>query len=119
MKPDNATFTSAREPGRGYHDLGGLDAGPVDYAVTEANPWEKLSVVIGNALGPKGAKVLRTDEIRRVREEMGVVLYNELRYFEKNIEAIRRLLIEKSLIQPEELESRMAQVAQQIAEHGR
>ena len=116
MKPDNATFTSAREPGRGYHDLGGLDAGPVDYAVTEAKPWERLSVVIGNALGPKGAKVLRTE--RSVAYARKWVWFSN-GYFEKNIEAIRRLLVEKSLIQPEELESRMAQVAQQIAEHGR
>src|SRR5215204_5419374 len=119
MKPDNRTFTSARESGRGYHDLGGLDAGPVEHEVTEANRWEKLAIVVGNALGPKGAKILRTDEIRRVREEMGVVLYNELGYFEKNVEAIRRLLVDKGVIEPQELESRMAQIGKRIGEDGR
>ena len=78
MKSDNSRLTSAKEPGRGYHDLGGLDAGPIDTDVTQAKPWEKLAVVVGNALGPKGAKVVRTDEVRRACEEMGADLYNRL-----------------------------------------
>ena len=117
--PDNTSFSSAREPGRGYHDLGGLPAGPVEHQLTEARPWEKLSVVIGNALGAKGAKLMRVDEVRRMREEMGVALYNELGYFEKGIEATSRLLIEKGVLDPAEIEARMAIIAKRIAEHGR
>src|SRR4051794_14178362 len=98
MTHDDLKLTSAREPGRGYHDIGGLAAGPVDPKVTEARPWEKLSVVIGNALGRRGNKVISTDEVRRSREEMGAELYNELGYFEKGIEATRRLLMEKGVI---------------------
>lgn len=119
MEPDNRNFTSARQAGRGYHDLGGLPAGPVSQQVTQARPWEKLSVVIGNALGIKGAKVLRTDETRRTREELGVELYNELGYFEKGIESTSRLLIEKGVISRDELEARMSVIAQRILEKGR
>jgi hypothetical protein len=119
MEPDNSNLTSAREPGRGYHDLGGLDGGPIEMDVTQAKPWEKLSVVLGNALGPKGAKVTRTDEVRRTREEMGAELYNQLGYFEKGIESMRRLLLEKGVIDKEALERRMAEVAKRIAEEGR
>ena len=119
MEPDNSNLTSAREPGRGYHDLGGLDGGPIEMDVTQAKPWEKLSVVLGNALGPKGAKLTRTDEVRRTREEMGAVLYNQLGYFEKGIESMRRLLLEKGVIDKAALERRMAEVAKQIAEQGR
>ena len=117
--PDNTSFSSTREPGRGYHDLGGLAAGPVEYQLTEAQPWEKLSVVVGNALGPKGAKVVRVDEVRRMREEMGVQLYNELGYFEKGIEATKRLLVEKGVLTPDEIEARMTVIAKRIAEQGR
>lgn len=117
--PDNTSFSSAREPGRGYHDLGGLPAGPVDKELTQARPWEKLSVVLGNALGPKGAKVVRVDEVRRMREEMGVQLYNELGYFEKGIEATQRLLLEKGVLTAQEIEARMAIIAKRIAEQGR
>jgi hypothetical protein len=119
MEPDNSGFTSAKEPGRGYHDLGGLDGGPIEMDVTQAKPWEKLSVVVGNALGAKGAQVTRTDEVRRTREEMGAELYNRLGYFEKGIESLQRLLLEKGVIDRQELERRMAEVAKRIAEEGR
>jgi nitrile hydratase subunit beta len=119
MEPDNTQFTSAREPGRGYHDLGGLDGGPIDTEVTQAKPWEKLSVVLGNALGQKGKRLICTDEVRRTREEMGADLYNRLGYFEKGIESLRRLLIEKGVIDEQELERRMAALARQIAQDGR
>jgi hypothetical protein len=119
MKPGDVKFTSARESGRGYHDIGGLDFGTVDPKVTEAKPWEKLSVVLSNAIGKSGTKLIAVDEIRRAREEMGEQLYNELGYFEKSIEATRRLLIEKGVVEEKELEERMAQIAARIAEKGR
>ena len=119
MDPDNKNLTSAREPGRGYHDLGGLAAGPVSREITDVRPWEKLSIVIGNALNIKGAKLIRTDETRRTREELGAELYTELGYFEKGIESTSRLLIEKGVIGRDELEARMQIIAQRIAENGR
>src|SRR5215475_14053968 len=118
MEPDNARLTSAKEGGRGYHDLGGLDGGPIDTAVTQAKSWEKLAVVIGNVLGAKGAKLVCTDEVRRTREEMGADLYNRLGYFEKGIESLRRLLVEKGIIDQGALERRMAEIARRIAEEG-
>jgi hypothetical protein len=117
VKTDNP-FPTASGPGRGYHDLGGLDAGPIDTEVTQAKPWEKLTVVVGNALGAKGAKVVCTDEVRRVREQMGADLYNRLGYFEKGIESLRRLLVEKGMIDQQELEQRMVETAKRIAEEG-
>jgi nitrile hydratase subunit beta len=119
MEPDNSRLTSAEEPGRGHHDLGGLDGGPIDTNVSQAKPWEKLAVVVGNALGANGAKVVCTDEVRRTREEMGAELYNRLGYFEKGIESLRRLLVEKGIIDQQALERRMAEVARRIAEEGR
>lgn len=119
MEPDNTKFTSAKEPGRGYHDLGGLAAGPVDPAVTAAKPWEKLSIVLGNVLGAKGKKLICTDETRRTREEMGVGLYNKLGYFERGIESLRALLTEKGVLDNEEIERRMAAIDKRIREQGR
>ncbi len=117
--PDNTGLSSAREPGRGYHDIGGLPAGPVEHEMTETRPWEKLSVVLGNALGVKGARLVRTDEVRRTREEIGVDLYNELGYFERGAASLSALLIEKGIIGREELEARMALIARRMAEEGR
>lgn len=117
--PDNTHLSSARETGRGYHDLGGLPAGPVPLDLTDARPWEKLSVVIGNALGQRGAKVICTDETRRTREEMGVKLYNESGYFARGTEALMALLLEKGVVTKQELETRMAAIAKRIKEEGR
>jgi hypothetical protein len=117
--PENEQFSSAREPGRGYHDIGGLKAGEVEPLVTQTRPWEKLSVALANILGPGGTKVIRVDEVRRKREEIGVELYNELGYFERGTESLCRLLIEKGLIDASELELRMKAIAARIAEEGR
>jgi hypothetical protein len=117
--PDNTRLSSSREPGRGYHDIGGLEAGPIEQEMTETRPWEKLSVVIGNALGMKGAKLVRTDEVRRTREEIGVELYNELGYFERGTASLATLLIEKGIVGKDELEARMALIAKRIAQEGR
>ena len=50
---------------------------------------------------------------------MGADLYNRLGYFEKGIESLRRLMVEKGLIDPQELERRMAETAERIAKEGR
>ena len=117
--PENEQFSSAREPGRGYHDIGGLEAGEVDVSVTETHPWERLSIALGNVLGAGGAKVIRVDEVRRKREEIGVELYNELGYFERGTESLCRLLIEKGVVGARELEERMKVIADRIAREGR
>jgi hypothetical protein len=117
--PDNTHLSSAREPGRGYHDLGGLPAGPVPMELTEARPWEKLSIVLGNSLGTRGAKVICTDETRRTREEMGVQLYNESGYFERGVHALTAILLERGVVTQDELDARMAQIAKRIKEDGR
>lgn len=119
MEPDNTKFSSAREGGRGFHDIGGLDSGAVDPNVTDARPWEKLSVALGNVLGSKGKKLICTDETRRTREEMGVELYNGLGYFERGIEAMRMLLVEKGLVDQQALERRMVEIEARIRETGR
>jgi hypothetical protein len=116
---DHEPFTSGHAPGRGYHDIGGLDYGPVDPKVTDARPWEKLSIVVGNVLGVNGSKVIRTDEVRRTREELGEQLYNELGYFERGIESTRRLLVEKGVLSDTEIEARMVKIAQDMARVGR
>ena len=117
--PDNTHLSSAREPGRGYHDIGGLPAGAIERDMTETRPWEKLSIVLGNSIGASGAKVVRTDEVRRKREEIGVETYNELGYFERGAESLTKLLIEKGVISADELDARMKVIAARIAEHGR
>ncbi len=109
-------FTNANEPGRGYHDIGGLDYGAVDPITTEVAPWEKLSIAIGNAIGGQGRKLINTDMGRRAREGMGEELYNELDYFERTTESMKITLIEQGLFTQEELEERMKEIEGRLSE---
>ena len=103
------------DPRRGYHDIGGLDYGPIDPAVTEVKPWEKLSTAISNSLGAAGRHIFVTDESRRAREQMGEPLYSDLAYFERATECMKMILVEKGYLTEEELESRMREIEQRIA----
>jgi hypothetical protein len=107
---------SKEDPGRGYHDIGGLDAGSIPLETTDMKPWEKLSTAISNALGAGGRGYYVTDESRRAREQMGDPPYSDLEYFERATESMKMVLIEKGLFSSEELESRMKEIEQRMAE---
>ena len=104
------------DPGRGYHDIGGLNYGPIDPGVTEVKPWEKLSTAISNALGAGGRRIFVTDESRRAREQMGEPLYSDLGYFERATECMKMILVEKGYLSEAELESRMKEIERRMAE---
>lgn len=103
-------FTSAQHSGRGYHDIGGEDFGPIDPKTTDVKPWEKLSIAIGNSMGGQGRKVINTDMGRRAREEMGEKMYNSLDYFERTTESMKITMVEKGLFTEQELENRMNKI---------
>lgn len=107
---------SKNDPGRAYHDIGGLSAGPVDAAATDPKPWEKLSISISNAMGRAGRGIFVTDETRRTREQMGEPLYSDLEYFERSTESMKLIMLEKGLFTEQELEARMAEIEQRMAE---
>jgi len=106
---------SKDDPGRGYHDIGGLAAGKVETETTPPKPWEKLSVAISNALGRGGRNFYVTDETRRTREQMGEPLYSELEYFERATESMKIILLEKGLFTEAELEDRMTEIDRRLA----
>ena len=104
------------ERGRGYHDIGGKDYGPVDPHATDMKPWERLSTAISNALGGAGRKYYVTDETRRTREQMGEPLYSALDYYERATESMKMILVEKGLFTEKELETHMRQIEKRMAE---
>lgn len=109
-------MASKDDPGRGYHDIGGLAAGTVETETTPPKPWEKLTIAISNALGRGGRKLYVTDESRRTREQMGEPLYSDLEYFERATESMKIILLEKEVFTEAELESRMAEIEQRMVE---
>lgn len=93
---------------RGHHDIGGLPgAGPIDQSQHELADWEILADAVNQALGARGVK--RTDELRRLREEMDAAAYQHSSYYERWITSIEGILIEKRILTREEIDRRVAE----------
>lgn len=93
---------------RGHHDIGGLPgAGPIDKSQHELADWEIMADAINQALGARGIK--RTDELRRAREQMDSQLYRDLKYYERWIASMETILIEKGILEKEEIDRKVAE----------
>lgn len=95
---------------RRHHDMGGLEAGPVDQSEHDYTPWEKRVDAILRLLGDKKRQLMTVDEHRRAMEELGPGAYDELSYYERWISAITTILIEKGVISIDELGRKMEDV---------
>lgn len=93
----------------GVHDLGGTHGlGRVDVEGNEPvfhNPWEK--VVFGTMLATMGQGMYNLDEFRHGIEVMGPAHYLTSSYYEHWLETIEKNLIEKGIIDGDELTARM------------
>ena len=94
---------------RGYHDIGGLDLGPVDRSQHDHALWEKRVDAILVLLTRKG--VMTVDELRHGIETMGKDVYETTTYYERWISSVARALQARGVITTEELGRRMAEVA--------
>jgi len=93
---------------RGHHDVGGHRIiGPIDQSEHELSDWEILADAINQALGAKGVK--RTDEMRRAREEMDSAAYRDMTYYERWIASIEAILIEKKILNKQEVDRKLAE----------
>ena len=95
---------------RRHHDMGGLDAGPVELTEHEYLPWEKkVDALVRLATGPE-RKMIVISELRRNIENLGPGAYDELTYYERWISAFTNLMIEKGYISVDELGRKMEEV---------
>jgi hypothetical protein len=93
---------------RGHHDLGGMPGGgDIDRTEHQLEDWEILADAVNQALGAKGIR--RTDELRRVREEMDADLYRSMSYYERWIASAETILIEKKILTREEIDRKVAE----------
>ena len=90
--------------------MGGLDAGPVERAEHDYAPWEKKVDAILRLVSDQKCRIITVDELRRGIEELGPGVYDELSYYERWIASIANLLVEKGVIEIDELGRRMAEV---------
>ena len=91
---------------RSHHDLGGRPAGTIERAEHEYTPWEKRIDAIF-ALLVHEKKVMRVDELRRGIEALGADIYHSLSYYERWIASITTILVEKGVLDEDEINARI------------
>ncbi|MGE0117934.1 MAG: nitrile hydratase [Dongiaceae bacterium] len=94
---------------RGYHDIGGRPAGPIDTAQHDYALWEKRVDAMLVLLAGKG--LITVDELRNGIETLGADAYERLTYYERWIASITRALVARGAITTDELGRRMADAA--------
>lgn len=93
-----------------HHDMGGLDAGPIEQTQHDYAPWEKRVDAILRLLTDKKRGVMTVDELRRNIEELGPSTYDEMSYYQRWMASIGNNLMEKGVIGVDELGRKMAEV---------
>jgi nitrile hydratase subunit beta len=92
---------------RPVHDRGGwpTDA-PIDRTEHELEDWEVLTDSLVGALGSNG--VMNVDELRRGIESMPPAAYEAASYYERWLFSVETILTEKGMLEPGELDRRLA-----------
>lgn len=89
-------------------DIGGDPAGEVPHDDRKQLFWEKQMIATFNLL--QVDKVVATDEFRRTVEEMSPEYYRNSTFYGRRLEGIVKLLIEKGVVAPEELDTRTREI---------
>ena len=98
---------------RSYHDMGGLQAGPIDRSEHEYDFWEKRVDALMVLLSSPEKQLLRVDELRRAIESLTPEDYDNLGYYERWVSAIAAIMVEKSVVSQAELDARIADLKAQ------
>lgn len=95
---------------RGYHDIGGDNAGPIP---KEEHPWlywEKKQDAIRNLLGDATRRLVSLDELRYGFESFGIEKYERFSFYRRRLEALIDTLEIKGVLTREELEEELVRV---------
>lgn len=102
------------EPNQGYHDLGGLDEGPVVRTEHELEPWEKRVDVLRVLLMDQKRQVLRGDGLRGATEQLGERLYLSHSYYERWMAAMMAILVRRGTLSRAQIEERIDAIAKRL-----
>ncbi|WP_421709011.1 hypothetical protein [Algihabitans sp.] len=100
---------------RAMHDLGGLQAGPIDREEHQATLVEQRIDAMMMLLRDRPRSLWKTDENRRTIEGLPPELYDGGAYYQRWVEAMRRLLVEKAVLTDAEIEAKLAEVRARYA----
>ncbi len=97
---------------RGYHDIGGLPAGPIDRCEHDKALWEKRVHALLVLLARPDREVMNVDELRRGIESLGSAEYEHLSYYERWIRSITNILLQKGILTADELGRKLNEIKQ-------
>lgn len=100
---------------RGPHDLGGMPADALDISDADMTAWQKQANAMRLVLVRGDSQIVTLDELRRAAEDLADD-YHRLEYFERTTEAMRRILIERGVIEVGALDSRIGEIARRETE---
>ena len=86
---------------------------PIDRTDHELSQFDKQVDAIVNLLNHPSRRLMRTDELRDAIESLPADIYDDLAYYEKWIQAVANVLVEKDVIGEEELVLKLADIKQQ------
>ena len=92
------------------HDIGGLEADDIDTGEHSTEPWEKRVRVMTQLLGRRSVPVVSRDELRRGIEDLGADESNSLSYQERWAASITNIMLQKGVIDVDELGRKMQEV---------
>lgn len=95
---------------RGYHDIGGLPGDAIDRDERPMVFWERRMEAVRDCISRADRPLMSVDEMRRVIETMGREAYNTLGFYEKKAAAVRDVLIEKGVLDADELATRIERI---------
>ena len=88
------------------HDTGGRPTSdPIDRTEHELEDWELLADALVGTLGHAG--MMNVDELRRGIESMPPEEYKRAGYYERWLYSIEKILTEKGVLAPGEVEARL------------
>ena len=89
----------------GVHDMGGRPTdGSIDQGEHTLTDWERRTHALVGVLREK--RLINTDELRRGIEAIPAADYEALSYYERWSASVERLLVEKGILAPEEIDEK-------------
>jgi nitrile hydratase len=98
-------------PERRVNDIGGLEGGPVERHEHAVTLFEKRVDALVMLLVSPGIGAFKVDALRRAVESNSPEDYTSFSYYVKWLNAVRDLLVEQGVIERDELERRIAELA--------
>ncbi|TDI63794.1 MAG: nitrile hydratase subunit beta [Alphaproteobacteria bacterium] len=110
--------SSGRSSMRGPHDVGGLEAGPVDTTTHDMSFWEKQIDALHALVGDEKRGIVPKGQNRRYVEALGEDVYNTLNYYERWTATMSQQLLEKGILTRDEIDAKVKEIRDRLEATG-